>query len=117
MGENVILEKSYKFALRIVKLYKYLTEVKKEFVMSKRLLVDGTDLGAHVKAAQEGEGRAGFTHEMSAALQNSSRVEYWLNMLQDSGYLEEREFDSMNSDNLELFSLLTSIVKTSRSRQ
>jgi|SRR5215813_6039918 len=117
MGENIILEKSYKFALRIVKLYKYLTEVRKEFVISKRLLSDGTDLGAHVKAAQEAEGRGGFIHEMSAALQNSSRVEFWLQLLHDSEFLDDREFDSMNTDNQELFSLLTSIVKTSRSRQ
>ena len=54
MGENIILEKSYKFALRAVRLYKHLTEVRKEFVISKRLLADGTDLGAHVKAAQAG---------------------------------------------------------------
>jgi four helix bundle protein len=117
MGENIILEKSYKFALRIVKLYKYLTEVKKEFVISKRLLADGTDLGAHVKAAQEAEGRGGFIHEMSAALQKSSRVEYWLRLLRDGEFLDEKEFDSMNADNQELFSLLTTIVKTSRSRQ
>ena len=116
MEENIILEKSYKFALRTVKLYKYLTELKKEFVMSKRLLSDGTDLGAHVKAAQEAESRAGFIHEMSAALQKSSRVEFWLQLLHESEFLDEREFASMNADNQELFSLLTSIVKTSRSR-
>ena len=117
MGENIILEKSYKFALRTVKLYKYLTELKKEFVMSKRLLSDGTDLGAHVKAAQEAEGRAGFIHEMSAALQKCLRVEFWLQLLHESEFLDEREFASMNADNLEIFSLLTSIVKTSRNRQ
>jgi len=117
MGENIILEKSYKFALRTVRLYKYLTEVRKEFVMSKRLLTDGTDLGAHIKAAQEAESRAGFIHEMSAALQKSSKTEYWLQLLRDGEFLDEKEFDSMNADNLELFSLLTSIVKTSRSRQ
>ena len=117
MGENIILEKSYKFALRIVKLYKYLTEVRKEYIISKRLLADGTDLGAHVKAAQEAESRAGFIHDMSAALQKSSRVEFWLQLLRDSDFLDEREFDSMNADNQQIFSLLTSIVKTSRSRQ
>ncbi|HEY6401730.1 MAG TPA: hypothetical protein VI479_10000 [Blastocatellia bacterium] len=60
MAENVILEKSYTFALRTVRLYKYLTEAKKEYIISKRLLADGTDLGAHVKAAQEADGRSGF---------------------------------------------------------
>ena len=117
MGDNIILEKSYRFALRTVRLYKYLTEVRKEFIISKRLLADGTDLGAHVKAAQEAEGRSGFIHEMSAALQKSSRVEFWLRLLRDSDFMDEKEFDSMNSDNQELFSLLTAIVKTSRGRQ
>jgi four helix bundle protein len=117
MGENIVLEKSYTFALRAVRSYKYLTEIKREFVVSKRLLADGTDLGAHVKAAQEADGRSGFIHEMSAALQKSSRVEFWLRLLRDSEFLNEKEFDSMNSDNQELFSLLTAIVKTSRSRQ
>jgi len=117
MGENIILEKSYTFALRTVRLYKYLTEVKKEFIISKRMLADGTDLGAHGKAAQEADGGSGFIHEMSAALQKSSRVEFWLRLLRDSDFLDEKEFDSMNSDNQELFSLLTAIVKTSRGRQ
>ena len=97
--------------------YKYLTEVKKEYIISKRLPADGTDLGAHIKAAQESDGRSGFIHEMSAALQKSSRVEFWLQFLRDGEFLAEKEFDSMHSDKQELFSLLTAIVKTSRSRQ
>jgi four helix bundle protein len=117
MAENVVLEKSYTFALRTVRSYKYLAEIKKEYIISKRLLADGTDLGAHVKAAQEADGRSGFIHEMNTALQKSSRVEFWLRLLRDSDFLNEQEFDSMNSDNDELFSLLTAIVKTSRSRQ
>ncbi|HEX5082262.1 MAG TPA: four helix bundle protein [Blastocatellia bacterium] len=117
MAENVVLDKSYTFALRTVRSYKYLTEVRKEYIISRRLLADGTDLGAHVKAAQEADGRSNFIHEMSAALQKSSRVEFWLRLLRDSDFLNEQEFDSMHSDNQELFSLLTAIVKTSRSRQ
>jgi four helix bundle protein len=117
MGENIVLDKSYTFALRTVRSYKHLTEVRREYIISKRLLADGTDLGAHVKAAQEAEGRSGFIHEMSAALQKSSRVEFWLRLLRDSEFLSDKEFDSMNSDNNELFGLLTAIVKTSRSRQ
>lgn len=76
MGENIILEKSYTFALRTVRLYKYLTEVKKEFIISNRLLADGTDIGAHVKAAQEADGRSGFIHgnERGAAEELQSRI-------------------------------------------
>jgi four helix bundle protein len=116
MEENIVLEKSYRFALRAVRLYKHLTEERREFVLSKRLLSDGTDLGAHVKAAQEAESKTGFIHEMSAALQKSSRVEFRLRLLNDGEFLYAEGVDSMNADNQELFSLLTSIVKTSRGR-
>jgi len=76
MGENIILDKSYKFALRTVKLYKYLSEIRKEFIISKRLLTDGTDLGAHVKAARGGrrERRLHSRNERSAAEKFESRI-------------------------------------------
>src|SRR5207248_8318306 len=81
MSENVILEKSCRFALRIVRLYKFLSEEKKEFVLSKQALIAGTYVGAHVKAAQEGESKTVFVHEMSAALQKASQAQYWLQLL------------------------------------
>jgi four helix bundle protein len=75
MSENIVLEKSYKFALRIVKLYKYLAEEKKEYVMSKSLLSRGTAIGERVKSAQEAESRAVFASDMGAALRNASATE------------------------------------------
>ncbi|MGH9844459.1 MAG: four helix bundle protein [Blastocatellia bacterium] len=117
MSENIVLDKSYKFALRVVRLFKYLTDEKKEYVLSRKLLNDGTDLGAHVKAAQDAIPGGGFVHEMSAALQNSSKVDYWLHLLRDGDFLDESQYDSISADNEELFALLTTIVKTSRGRQ
>jgi len=90
---------------------------KKEYILSRKLLNDGTGLGAHVKAAQEAVPGGGFLHEMSSALQKSSKVDYWLKLLHDSDFLDEQQYDSINADNQELFALLTSIVKTSRARQ
>lgn len=94
MGQNIIVEKSYAFALRIVRLYRYLCDEKHEYVLSKKLLDAGTNIGAHVKSAQEAEGKTGFVQEMSRALQFASQTEYWLQLLYDGEYLDEKEFSS-----------------------
>jgi four helix bundle protein len=114
MSENVILEKSYAFALRIVRLYKWLCQEEHEYVLSKRALIAGTYIGAHVKSAQEAETKSVFAHEMSVALQRASETEYWLELLRDAEFLDEKSFESIHEDCKELLRLLTSIVKTSR---
>ena len=78
------------------------------------MLIAGTYMGAHVKSAQEAETKTVFAHEMSVALQKASETEYWLQLLRDGGYLDEKSFDSIHADCVELMKLLTSIVKTSR---
>ena len=107
---NLVLEKSYAFALRIVRLYKYLTEEKREYVMSKKLLNAGTEVGARVKAAQEAEVGGGFAREMRTALQKCSETQFWLNLLHDSDYLDDPKFKSIYDDSVELWRMLTSIV-------
>jgi len=114
MSPNIVQEKSYQFALRIVRLYKYLAGEKKEFVLSKQALSAGTYVGAHVKSAQEAESKAVFAHEMSVALQKASESEYWLQLLRDAEYLDEKAFVSIQADCLELVKLLTAIAKTSK---
>jgi four helix bundle protein len=114
MNENTILEKSYRFALRIVRLCKYLREQHNEFILSKQLLLAGTYVGARVKAAQEAESKNVFIHNMSSALEKASETEYWLKLLHDAGYLDIKSFDSIHTDCKELLRLLTSIVKTAR---
>ena len=111
---NPVRDKSFAFALRIIKLYKYLTTEKQEYVMSKYLLTAGTNIGAYVESAQQSPDRFDFQREMGAALQNAARTEYWLKLLYESDYLTQQEFDSVFADADELVSLLTAIVKSSK---
>jgi four helix bundle protein len=108
------LKKSHKFALRIVKVYKYLTEEKKEYILSKQVLVSGIHIGAHIKVAQEAESKGEFTHEMQMALQHVSRTEYWLQLLTESDFLDTKSFNSIDADREELRRLIISIVKSSK---
>lgn len=114
MSDNIILEKAFAFALRIVKLYQYLCEERHEFVLSKQLLIAGTYIGKHVKEATAAESKAVFTQEMGIALRKASETEYWLELLYKAEYLSEKQFESINSDRLEIFKMLTKIVKTSK---
>lgn len=111
---NPILEKSYAFALKIIRLYKHLTEVKREYVMSKQLLVHGTEIGEYVTIAQNAGQRAVFHQDMNTALRKAERTQYWLKLLLDSGYLEAEEFNNVNTDDVELIRMLTSITKNTR---
>ncbi len=112
MSENIVLDKSYQFALRIVNLHKYLADEKREYVMSKSLLSRGTAIGERIKAAQEAESRAFFASDMGAALRNASATEFWLNLLHDGGFVSDKQHDSMLADCKELIRLLTKITKT-----
>jgi four helix bundle protein len=114
MSESIVLKKAYAFALRVVRLYKFLSEGKREFVLSKYVLNSGTLIGARIKSALAAEFRDGFTREMQVALQRAMETEYWLELLRDGGYLDDKEFESINADCSELIRLLTSIVKSSK---
>jgi len=114
MSENVLLGKSYQFALRSVRLYRYLCEEKKEFVLSRKAMETGTSVGAKVKSAQEAGAKAAFVNEMSLALQRASETQYWLQLLHDGGYLSEPEFTAIHEDCVEIIRLLVAIVKKSR---
>ena len=114
MSDNIVLVKSHRFALRIVRVYKYLTEEKKEYILSKQLLISGIHIGAHIKVDQEAESKAGFTHEMQIALQHVSRTEYWLQLLNESDLMDTKSFNSIDADREELRRLIVSIVKSSK---
>ena len=114
MKDNPVLEKSFAYALRIVKLNRYLVDEKREFVLSKELLVAGTHIGKHIKEAVDAESRQIFISEMGLARRKASETEYWLQLLFQSDYMTEKAFNSMNADREEIFALLTSIVKTSK---
>lgn len=113
---NVILDKSKAFAVRVIKLYKYLCEDKKEFTLSKQLLRSGTSIGANVKEAVRGQSKPDFVSKMSIALKEASETEYWLELLYETEYLDKVQFDSIYADNQELLKILMSIVKSSNER-
>lgn len=112
MKENVVLSKSYLFAVRIVNLYKYLTEQKREFVLSKQLLRSGTAIGALIKEAEHAQSRADFLNKVNIALKEANETEYWLMLLKDTDYLKPGEYENIQADCREVCKLLISIVKT-----
>lgn len=113
MKENVIKNKSFDFALRIVKLYQFLCD-KKEFVLSKQLLRSGTAIGALVREAEHAESTADFIHKLSIALKEANESDYWIDLLHQSGYLDEVSYKSIQADLLEILKLLVSIIKSSK---
>ena len=109
---NIIVTKSKAFALRVINLNKFLCNEKKEYVLSKQLLKSGTSIGANVKEAIRGQSKADFYSKMNIALKEASETEYWLELLFESGYINENEFNSIYTDCQELIKILTSITKT-----
>ena len=112
--ENTVEEKSFRFAVRIVRLYKHITESKKEYVLSKQLLRAGTSIGANVAEAQQAQSRPDFISKLSIALKETSETKYWLRLLRECEYLSKMEFNSVFRDCVEIEKLLVSIVKTSK---
>ncbi len=116
MKENVVQKKSYAFALRIVKLYRWLCEDKKEYVLSKQLLRSGTSIGANVEEAIGGQSEKDFAAKMMIAYKETRETHYWLRLLHDSGLIEESAFSSIIHDCDELLKLLGSITKTMKDK-
>ena len=115
MKRNVVLEKSTAFAVRIVKLYQYLTREKHEYTMSEQIKRSGTSIGANVSESQNAQSKADFIHKLNIALKEADETLYWLELLRKTHYLTEIEFGSMKKDAEELVKLLTSIIKTAKS--
>ena len=111
---NIIEEKSFEFAVRIVNLYKYLNETKKEFVLSKQLLRSGTSVGANVAEAEQGQSRPDFISKMNIALKEATETKYWLRLLKETEYISQTEFLSIFNDCIELEKILVSIIKSSK---
>ncbi len=111
MDNNVVVIKSRAFALRIIKLYQYLLREKKEFVLSRQVLKSGTSIGANIKEAIRGQSRSDFFSKMNIALKEASETEYWLDLLHQSGYIDDNPFISIYADCLELIRLLMAITK------
>lgn len=114
MKDNVIKNKSFDFALRIVKLYKYLVADKKEYVLSKQPLRSGTAIGAMVRESEYAESKADFVHKLSIALKEANESEYWLELLYKSNYIDQKGFNSICLDLKELLKILITIIKNSK---
>ena len=114
MSKSIVLEKSIKFALRIVKLYRYLSEEKSEHVLSKQILLSGTHIAKYIKDATNAESKPTFAYEMQTALKRASETEFWLLILHEGEYLEDKPYKSINDDCVELIRMLTTTVKTSK---
>lgn len=117
MERNIILEKSYQFALKVVKLSKSLTEENHEYILSKKLLNSGTEIGAQIKAAQEVGYKDEFTRRMQSAYIEGGRNEYWLQLSFEGGFLTEDKYCAMHNDCVELKKILSSILKTAKGNQ
>ncbi len=112
--DSVIYAKAYAYAIRIVKAYQFLTETKREFVLSKQLLRCGTSIGANVAEANGGISKADFSAKISIAYKESLETKYWLSLLKETGYMDEKVFDSMHRDADELSKMLFSTIKATR---
>ena len=116
MKKNVVKEKSYVFALRVIKAYKFLTQEQKEFILAKQMLRSGTAIGALVFEAEHAQSAADFINKINVSLKEANETAYWLMLLKDSEYIDERSFLSIYQDCEELIKLLVSIVKTTKAK-
>ena len=112
--KSIIKDKSFAFAVRIVRLYKHLCENKKEYVLSKQLLRSGTAVGALVREAQNAESQKDFIHKLGIAQKECDETNYWLELLKETDYLTDKEFESINSEATELLKMIRSAIITSK---
>ncbi len=112
--EETVESKSFRFAVRIVKLCKYLNTDKREYVLSKQLLRAGTSVGANIAEAEQAQSRADFIAKMNIALKETVETNYWLRLLEASDYLTKDEFSSIHSDCRDLEKMLTAIIKSAK---
>ncbi len=112
--ESPLKNKSFQFALRIVKLFKVLREDRKEFVLSKQLLRSGTSIGANIREAQNAESNADFIHKLAIAQKECDETLYWLELLHESEFLNEQEFTSIQKDADEILKMLRSAIITTK---
>lgn len=111
---NQVEDKSFRFAVRIVKLCKHVQESKHEYVLSKQLLRSGTSIGASIAESQQAQSRADFISKLNIALKEASKTNYWLRLMNATEMLSEKEYQSIFADCIELEKMLTAIIITSK---
>ena len=111
---RIVQDKSFCFAIRVVKLCKILREEQKEYIMTKQLLRSGTSIGANIAEAQQAQSKSDFVHKMSIALKEASETNYWIRLLHATDYLNDKAMESMIQDCSELEKILTVIIKSAK---
>lgn len=114
MGKSILKEKSYHFAIKIVRLSQRLQTEQKEFVLSKQVLRSGTAIGALIREAEFGQSKTDFIHKLSISLKEANETTYWLSILKDTDFIGEELFDSLNNECQELIAMLISSIKTAK---
>ncbi len=117
MKKNIVKEKSFAFAVRIIKLYQHLSEKKKEFILSKQVLRSGTSVGAMIRESEHAESTNDFNHKLAIAQKEINETIYWLELLKETKFLDQKEFASIHNDATELIKLITSIIKTMKKQK
>ena len=115
--DSLLHAKSYSFALRMIRMTKFLQEDKKEFILSKQILRSGTSIGASIRESEFAQSNADFINKLSISLKEANETDYWLNLLKDSDYIDSNAFNSMEIDCGELIALLVSSIKTAKNNQ
>lgn len=116
MKENIIQQKSFAFAIRMVELFKYLQNEKKEFVLSKQILRSGTSSGANIEESIGGASDKDFLHKLTISYKEARETIYWLKLLHATHYISEKEFNSLQNDAEEICKILAKIQITLKSR-
>lgn len=114
MNKSIGYDKGFKFAVRIVKLNKYLCENKKEFILSKQILRSGTSIAANIKEAIQAQSKKDYLSKMNIALKEASETEYWLDLLEDTKYIDKNMYSSIKADCIEIMKILVATVKTTK---
>lgn len=117
MKDSILKNKSRTFALRIIRMYNYLCDEKKEYVMSKQVLRSGTSIGANIAEAFYAQSEADFIAKLYISRKEAGETIYWIDLLKDSSYIGYDMADSISKDCEELLKLLTSSIKTVKSKQ
>ena len=115
MRDNILLNKSKALALRVIRMYNYLCDEKKEFVLSKQVLRSGTSIGANIREANRSQSKKEFIAKLNISLKEADETMYWLELLHESEYLDDNTFNSIYNDTEELVKLLVSIIKSTKS--
>ncbi len=115
-GKSPLISKSFSFAVKCINLYKHLDETKKEFVLSKQILRSGTSVGANIREAQNAQSKADFIHKLSISQKECDETLYWLELLLETNFISKEEFNSINSEALELLKMLRSAIITTKNK-